>query len=147
MTLHRRKCDVVWMSYGDHGMYWLLVYVYVTVFNLSIRSPYLLTKILTFEGRSRWLSRMRDRLVIRRLRVRSSPGPATFLRGDWNLEIFSTAILSLPLIQEGQLSVSVERMYISTGYPLSGLWLPMKNWPARHDHNSVDMVLKIQTKA
>ena len=30
-------------------------------------------------------------------------------------EIFSTVILSLPLIQEGQLSVSGERMYTNTG--------------------------------
>ena len=33
---------------------------------------------------------------------------ATFFHGDY--EIFSTVILSLPLIQEGQLSVSGERM-------------------------------------
>ena len=30
-------------------------------------------------------------------------------------EIFSTVILSLPLIQEGHLSISDERMYTSTG--------------------------------
>ena len=36
-------------------------------------------------------------------------GYATFFRGDH--EIFSTVILSLPLIQEGQLSVSGKRMY------------------------------------
>ena len=30
-------------------------------------------------------------------------------------EIFSTVILSLPLIEEGQLSFSGERMYASTG--------------------------------
>ena len=35
-------------------------------------------------------------------------GSATFFRGDY--EIFSTVILSLPLIQEGQLSISGERM-------------------------------------
>ena len=33
---------------------------------------------------------------------------ATFFRGDY--ELFSVVILSLPLIQEGQLSVSGERM-------------------------------------
>ena len=32
-------------------------------------------------------------------------GSATFFRGDIDHEIFSTVILSLPLIQEGQLSV------------------------------------------
>ena len=37
------------------------------------------------------------------------PRSATFFRGDYH-EIFSTVILSLPLIQEGQLSVSGERM-------------------------------------
>ena len=36
---------------------------------------------------------------------------ATFFRGDlFDHEIFSTVILSLPLIQEAQLSVSGERM-------------------------------------
>ena len=39
-------------------------------------------------------------------------------------EIFSTVILSRPLIQEGQLSVSGER--INTDYPLRGLSLPSK---------------------
>ena len=33
-------------------------------------------------------------------------------------EILSTAILSLPLIQVGQLSVTVERICLSTGEPL-----------------------------
>ena len=41
-------------------------------------------------------------------------------------EIISTVILSLPLIQEGQLSVSGERMCTSTGLPLRGLSLPRK---------------------
>ena len=42
-------------------------------------------------------------------------------------EIFSTVILSLLLIQEGQLSVSGERMCtIRTGWPLRGLSLPSK---------------------
>ena len=40
-------------------------------------------------------------------------------------EIFSTVILSLPLIQEGQLSVSGERMH-NNGVPLRGLSLPSK---------------------
>ena len=52
---------------------------------------------------------MRARLVIRRLRVRAPPGRQhSFVEIDH--EIFSTVILSLPLIQEGQLSVSGERM-------------------------------------
>ena len=42
-------------------------------------------------------------------------------------ETFSTVILSLPLIQEGQFSVSGERMGTITGYPLSGLRLPRKS--------------------
>ena len=40
-------------------------------------------------------------------------------------EIFSTVILSLPLIQEGQLSVSGESVH-NTGEPLRGLSLPSK---------------------
>ena len=40
----------------------------------------------------------------------SSPGPATFFRWDLVMKNISTAILTLPLIQVGQLSVTVERM-------------------------------------
>ena len=55
-------------------------------------------------GWPRWLSWMRVRLVIRRLRVRPPPGRQhSFVKIDH--EIFSMAILSLPLIQEGQLSL------------------------------------------
>ena len=56
---------------------------------------------------------MRVRLVIKRSWVRSPPGPATFFH-EIDHEIFSTVILSLPLFQEGQLSVSGERMCTST---------------------------------
>ena len=58
-------------------------------------------------------------------------------------EIFSTVILSLPLIQEGQLSVSGERMCTSTGHPLRGLSLPRKKYGTgkltalRHDPNGL----------
>ena len=48
--------------------------------------------------------------MIRRLWVRSSPGRQQSFK-EIDHEIFSTAILSLSLIQEGQLSVSGERMY------------------------------------
>ena len=43
-------------------------------------------------------------------------------------KIFSMVILSLPLIQEGQLSVSGEKMCTgtNTGKPLRGLILPSK---------------------
>ena len=41
-------------------------------------------------------------------------------------EIFSTVILSLPLIQEGQLSVSCERMCTVLVKPLRRLSLPSK---------------------
>ena len=41
-------------------------------------------------------------------------GEAVFFRGDWSWNIFS-AILSLPLSQERQLSVSSERMCTNTG--------------------------------
>ena len=40
-------------------------------------------------------------------------------------EIFSSVILSLPLIQEGHISVSGERM-CTIHYPLRGLSLPSK---------------------
>ena len=49
------------------------------------------------------------RLETRRLRVQPPSRSATFF-GEIDHEIFSTVILSLPLIQEGQLSVSGERM-------------------------------------
>ena len=53
----------------------------------------------------------RVRLVVRRLITGSTPaGSATFFRVEIDHEIFSKVILSLPLIQEGQLSVSGERM-------------------------------------
>ena len=52
---------------------------------------------------------MRAQLVIRRLRV--CPGRiSNILSWRFDHEIFSTVILSLPLIQEGQLSVSEEGM-------------------------------------
>ena len=43
-------------------------------------------------------------------------------------EIFSTVILSLPLIQEGQLSVSGERMCTVLVNRLRGLSLPSNVW-------------------
>ena len=49
------------------------------------------------------------RLEIRRSRVQPPPRSAIFFV-EIDHEIFSTVILSLPLIQEGQLSVSGERM-------------------------------------
>ena len=57
--------------------------------------------------------------------VRSPPGSAIFI-AEIDHELFSTVILSVPLIQEGQLSVSGERMYTSTGSLLRGLSLPRK---------------------
>ena len=56
-----------------------------------------------------WLNWMHIPLVIRRLWVRPPSGRQhSFVEID--LEIFSTVILSLLLIQEGQLSVSGKRM-------------------------------------
>ena len=61
------------------------------------------------NSRPRWLSWMRVRLVVRRLWVRPPPGRQySFVEIDH--ELFSTGILSLLLIQEGQLSVSGDRM-------------------------------------
>ena len=54
---------------------------------------------------------MRVRLVIRRLRFQSLPGwQHSFIEIDH--EIFPVVILSLPLIQEGQLLVSGKRISI-----------------------------------
>ena len=52
---------------------------------------------------------MHIRLVIRRLRVQPPPGRQQSLV-EIDHEIFSTVILALPLIEEGQLSVSGKRM-------------------------------------
>ena len=58
-------------------------------------------------SRPQWLSWMRINLVIRRLRVRPPWGRQhSFVEVDH--EIFSMVFLSLPLIQEGYLSVSGE---------------------------------------
>ena len=60
-------------------------------------------------GRPRWLNWMGVRLMIRRLQVRPPPSRQhSFVEID--REIFSTVILSLQLIQEGELSASGERM-------------------------------------
>ena len=59
--------------------------------------------------RHRWPSWTRVRLVIRGLRVRLPPGRRHSCV-ETDHEIFSTIILSLPLIQEGQWSVSGKRM-------------------------------------
>ena len=69
--------------------------------------PGLLSKYTPQEllRRPRWYSWMRLRLETRRSRVRS------LLRlAEIDHEILSTGLLSLPLIQEGQLSISGERM-------------------------------------
>ena len=89
-------------------------------------------------------------LVIRRSRVRSPPDPAALF-----LEIFSTVILSLPLSQEGQLSVSGERMLCLNEINVSGYTIAQVlakpahekcgyvNRPARHDLNNVHCAVKI----
>ena len=57
--------------------------------------------------RPRWLSWMRSRLVISRLRV-CPPSDRKHSFVEIDREIFSMVILFLPLTQEGQLSVSGE---------------------------------------
>ena len=57
----------------------------------------------------RWLSWMRVRLVIRRLRDRPCK-VGNILSWRFDHEIFSTVLLSFPLIQEGQFSVPGERV-------------------------------------
>ena len=65
--------------------------------------------IFSADGRPRWLSWMRIRLETRRSRVQPRRGRQhSFVEID--REIFSMVILSLLLIQEGQLSVTGERM-------------------------------------
>ena len=66
------------------------------------------------------VARMRIRLVIRRLRVRPPPG-RQYSFEEINL-IFPSAILSLPLIQEGQLIVSFWWKNVhNTGYTCNRL--------------------------
>ena len=64
----------------------------------------LATLIKKFDLKNHSISRMRDKLKFDPRRGRQH----SFVEIDH--EIFSTVILSLPLIQEGQLSVSGERM-------------------------------------
>ena len=54
-------------------------------------------------------------------------GPVTFFHEDWLWNIFCV-ILSLLLIQEGQLSVSGKRMCTSTGLLLEDYACPGKVW-------------------
>ena len=64
---------------------------------------------------------------LRGLRVRSPPGRQhSFVEIDH--EIFSTVILSLQLIQEGQLSISgITKNVLNTDLPLRGLSVPSKS--------------------
>ena len=72
------------------------------------------TKHLMTAGQPLWLYPMHVQLVIRSLRVQSHRvWQHSFVEIDH--EIFSMVILSLLLIQEGQLSVSGERICTSTG--------------------------------
>ena len=70
---------------------------------------------------------MRILLVNRRLQVQPLPSRQHFFV-EIDHEIFFTVILSLPLIQEGQLSVSGKRMCTILVYELlRGLSLPSKS--------------------
>ena len=65
-------------------------------------------------------------------------GSATFFSWRFDHEIFSTVILSLPLIQEGQLSVSGERMGIILFNCLEDQACPVNVWLGKltaHDLN------------
>ena len=61
-----------------------------TGFDLSYKLSQIATNFcqLPTINRPRWLSRMGVLFVIWRLRVRSPPGPATFIFGDWSWNIF-----------------------------------------------------------
>ena len=54
-------------------------------------------------------------------------GSATFFSRDWS-QVFSTVILSLPLIQEGQLSVSGKRMCTKLVNDLQDKGCPVNVW-------------------
>ena len=56
------------------------------------------------------------------------PGPENMEIEEIGHEIFSMVILSLPLIQEGQLSVSGERMCTILVYRLEDIACPGKVW-------------------
>ena len=103
---------------------------------------------LVLAGLSRWLSCIHIRLMIRRLVAWPLPGRQhSFVEID--REIFSTVILSLPLIQEGQLPVSGERMCTKTGEPPRGLSLSCKsvvNWLGSTWPHVVHWDLKTQHK-
>ena len=90
-------------------------------------SAYLHYLYWAFSVKPWWLSWMRVRLVIRRLRVQPLSGwHYSFVEIDH--EIFSTLIFSLPLIQEGQLSVSGERMCTILVNHLEEQTYPIKVW-------------------
>ena len=78
-------------------------------------------------SRLRWLSWMCIRLVIRRLQVRPSQGQQHSVV-EIDHEIFSTVSHSLPLIQEGQLSVSGKRMFTILVNRLEDEACPVKVW-------------------
>ena len=67
-------------------------------------------------------------LETRRSWVQPPTRSATFFRGDWSWNIFSTVILSLPLIQEGQLSVSGKRMCTILVNRLEDYACPVNVW-------------------
>ena len=61
-------------------------------------------------------------------------------------EIISTAILSLPLIQVGQLSVTGERMCIKYWLTALGLSLPRKSVVGLIDHHGMTIVVDWDVK-
>ena len=88
------------------------------------------SKSLCISWIIRWLSWMRARLLIRKLRVRPPPG-RQHSSTEMDHEIYSKVIPSLPLIQEGQLPVSGERMCRILVYRLEDLSCPVKVWLAK----------------
>ena len=68
------------------------------------------------------------RLETRRSGVQPPPRSATFFRGDWSWNIFYGHSLPLPLIQEGQLSVSGERMCTILVNRLEDYAYPVNVW-------------------
>ena len=86
---------------------------------------------------------MRVRLVSESQCQRVTAWQHSFVEIDH--EVFATVILSLPLIQEGQLSVSGERKRIILVYRLEDSACPVKNVVRKHDHNGLTVPQKLNT--
>ena len=86
-----------------------LNYAYLQIFQRT-KSPFITCCLNVFEAERASSVGCAYRLVSRRSRVRSSRPAHSFVEICMVMKKNSTTIVSLPLIQEGQLSVTGERM-------------------------------------